>query len=145
MLKKTIEYVDYNGETRKEEFYFNFSKAEVGDLQFSTPGGLQAHIERIMNTADVVEIHKLFKEIVLKSYGEKSPDGKYFLKYDDNGNSLGLKFSQSEAYSQLYMELIMDQDTISAFINAVVPEFEDPDKPVGQTQQQNRQNIIPLN
>ena len=121
MLKKTITYVDYNGEERKEDFYFNLSKAEVMEMELSTTGGLAEMIQRIVAAKDAPAIIKIFKDLVLKAYGEKSPDGKRFMKVDDNGKPLYIAFSQTEAYSQLFMELATDADAAAAFVTGIIP------------------------
>jgi len=121
MLKKTITYVDYNGEERKEDFYFNLTKAEVMEMELSTTGGLAEMIQRIVAAKDAPAIIKIFKDLVLKAYGEKSPDGKRFMKVDANGTPLYVAFSQTEAYSQLFMELATDADAAAAFVNGIIP------------------------
>lgn len=121
MLKKTITYTDYNGTERTEDFYFNLSKAEVMEMEMSTVGGLAERIQRIVATQDAPAIIKIFKELVLDAYGEKSLDGKRFLKVDENGNRLSVAFSQTEAYSQLFMELATDADAAAKFVNGIVP------------------------
>lgn len=118
MLKKTITYTDYNGSERTEDFYFNLSKAEVMEMEMSTSGGLAEMISRIVAAQDAPAIIKIFKELVLKAYGEKSPDGKRFVKSDE----LATAFSQTEAYSQLFMELATDADAAAAFVNGIVPK-----------------------
>lgn len=117
MLKKTINYTDYNGTERTEDFYFNLSEAEITEMELSTTGGLAAMLENVVKAQDGPSIVKIFKEIVLKSYGEKSPDGKRFIK----SKELSEAFSQTEAYTKLFMELATDADAASAFINAVIP------------------------
>lgn len=117
MLKKTITYVDYNGNERTEDFYFNLSKAEIMEMEMSTSGGLAEMIQRIVAAQDAPAIISIFKKLVLKAYGEKSPDGKRFVKSDE----IAAAFSQTEAYSQLFMELATDADAAAAFINGVVP------------------------
>ena len=117
MLKKTIEYVDYNGLTRKEDFYFNLTKAEIMEMEMSTSGGLAEMIQRIVAAQDAPSIIKVFKDLVLKAYGVKSPDGKRFIKTDD----LTLEFAQTEAYSILFMELATDADAAAAFVNGIMP------------------------
>ena len=117
MIKKTITYTDYNGNERKEDFYFNLSKAEVMEMEMSTTGGLAEMIQRIVAAQDAPAIIKVFKELVLKAYGIKSPDGKRFIKSDD----LSAEFSQTEAYSQLFMELATDADAAANFVNGIVP------------------------
>lgn len=118
MIKKTIEYVDYNGENRKEDFYFNLSKAEIMELELSKNGGLSEYIQRIVNSNDSASIVTLFKEIICKSYGEKSLDGKRFIK----SKELTDAFIQTEAYSELFMLLATNAEEASAFINGVIPK-----------------------
>lgn len=122
MLKKTITYTDYNGSERTEDFYFNLSKAEVMEMEMSTSGGLAEMITRIVAAQDAPAIIKIFKELVLKAYGEKSPDGKRFIKSED----IATAFSQTEAYSQLFMELATDADAAAAFVNGIVPKDMQP-------------------
>nr|DAQ20086.1 MAG TPA: hypothetical protein [Caudoviricetes sp.] len=117
MLKKTIDYTDYNGVERKEDFYFNLTKAEIMEMEMSTVGGLAEMIEKIVSTQDTVAIIKIFKDLVLRAYGEKSADGKRFIK----SKELSDAFSQTEAYSNLFMELSTDSDAAAAFINGIVP------------------------
>jgi len=117
MFKKTIEYTDYNGEKRKEDFYFNLNKAELMEMQLSQNGGLQNHLMRIIKTKDTPELVKMFKEIILMAYGEKSPDGKKFMKSDE----IRKDFECSEAYSELFMELATNSDSAAEFVNALLP------------------------
>ncbi len=121
MLKKTITYTDYNGAERTEDFYFNLTKAEVMEMEMSTTGGLAEMINRIVAAQDAPAIIKIFKDLVLKAYGEKSLDGKRFMKVDANGTPLHIAFSQTEAYSQLFMELATDADAAAKFVNGIVP------------------------
>lgn len=121
MLKKTIAYTDYNGVSRTEDFYFNLSKAEIMEMELSTTGGLAEMIQKIVATQDVPSIIKVFKDLILKAYGEKSADGKRFNKVNENGIPLSIAFSQTEAYSQLFMELASDSDAAAAFVNGIVP------------------------
>ena len=127
MLKKTITYTDYNGAERKEDFYFNLTKAEIMEMEMSISGGLTEMINRIVAAQDAATIVKIFKELILKSYGEKSADGRRFMKVDENGVPLSINFSQTEAYSQLFMELATDADAASAFVNGIVPNVEGAD------------------
>ena len=125
MLKKTIAYTDYNGVERKEDFYFNLSKAEILEMEMSTVGGLAEMINKIVTTQDAPAIIKIFKELILKAYGEKSADGKQFIKSKELSNA----FSQTEAYSVLFMELATDADAASKFVNGIVPADAVSDKP----------------
>ena len=117
MLKETITYTDYNGVERTEDFYFNLTKAEIMEMEMSTTGGLAEMIQRIIAAQDAPAIIKIFKELVLKAYGEKSPDGKRFIKSDD----IATGFAQTEAYSILFMKLATDADAAAKFVNGIVP------------------------
>lgn len=118
MLYKTITYTDYNGTERTEDFYFNLTEAEVMEMEMSTSGGLAEMINRIVAAQDAPSIIAVFKKLLLKSYGVKSPDGKRFIKSD----ALSEEFSQTEAYSQLFMELATNSDKASEFVNGIVPK-----------------------
>ena len=118
MLKKTIEYTDYNDVKRKEDFYFNLTKAEIMEMELSTTGGLAEMIQKIIDTQDTPRIIKMFKDLVLKAYGEKSADGKRFIKNDDIRDG----FAQTEAYSELFMELATDANAAASFVNGIVPK-----------------------
>ena len=120
MLKKTITYNDYNGTERTEDFYFNLSKAELMEMEMSTAGGLAEMIKNIVAAQDAPAIIKIFKELVLKAYGKKSPDGKRFIKSEEDA----IAFSQTEAYSNLFMELATNSDAAAAFVNGIVPNTE---------------------
>lgn len=117
MLKETIKYTDYNGVERTEDFWFHLSKAELMEWEMGTTGGLTEMIKRIIDARDAPAIIKIFKELVLKAYGQKSPDGKCFIKSEE----LATEFSQTEAYSQLFMELATDADKAAAFVNGIMP------------------------
>lgn len=117
MLKKTITYDDYNGVSRTEDFYFNLTPAEVMEMEMSVDGGLVEQITRIVNANDHKQIVAIFKDIILRAYGEKSPDGRRFIKSQELRDG----FSQTEAYSQLFMELATDSEAAAAFINGIVP------------------------
>lgn len=121
MLMKKIKYTDYNGNEREETFCFNLTKAELMEMEMSTSGGLAEMIQNIVQTQDAPAIIKVFKDLILKAYGEKSPDGKKFVKMNEAGVPLSLGFSQTEAYSQLFMELATDADKAAKFINGIVP------------------------
>lgn len=118
MLKKRIKYVDYDNNEREEDFYFNLSKAEIAEMELSIEGGLQKWIEKVVDAKDTPQIIELFKRLILQSYGEKSPDGKRFIKSDE----LSKEFSQTEAYSELFMELATDETAAANFVNGIIPQ-----------------------
>ena len=122
MITKTIKYTDYNGVEREENFLFNLSKAELMEMEMGITGGLGESIKKIIAAQDTPSIIKIFKELLLKAYGEKSSDGKRFVKVDDNGVPLSRAFSETEAYSILFMELATNVEEASKFIKGIIPK-----------------------
>lgn len=118
MLKKLIKYTDYNGTERQENFYFNLNKAELMEMETEVTGGMRQLLEDMMEKQDIPKIMNAFKTIILKAYGEKSPDGRRFFKSEE----LSTAFTQTEAYNELYMELLSDAKKAAAFITALMPE-----------------------
>lgn len=120
MLEKKITYTDFNGNERTETFRFNLNKAEILEMELGTSGGLTQMIEKLVEINDYPQIVKLYKNFILNSYGEKSLDGKHFVKNEEIRN----RFEQSEAYSELFMELLSSPEAASAFVNGVMPNVQ---------------------
>ena len=125
MLKKTITFTDYEGNKRTEDFWFNLSKAEILEMELLTEGGMERLIDKVIAAQDVPGLIKIFKDLILKSYGEKSADGRRFIKSEQ----LTTEFTQTEAYSELFMELASDADSAAAFINGIIPDDIDINDP----------------
>lgn len=117
MIKKTITYTDYNGLERTEDFYFNYNKAELMKMEMSVDGGFAERMQKIVNAKDAPTIMKSFEKFVLDAYGEKSDDGKRFIKTDE----LKEAFKQTEAFSIIFMELATNDEEAAKFVNGVVP------------------------
>ena len=118
MVVKKIKYTDFNGVEREEEFMFNLTEAEITEMELTTDGGLSDLIKKIISAQDTPEIIKTFKMLLLKSYGEKSADGRRFIKSEE----LTEAFTQTNAYSQLFMKLATDDKAAIAFINGIIPD-----------------------
>jgi hypothetical protein len=118
MLKKTIKYVDFNGEEVSEDFFFHLSKAELVELEMSYKGGLAEAIKRIVDAEDGKAIIAEFKKIILGSYGQRSVDGRRFIK----NQILREEFESTEAYSTLFMELVTDAEKAAEFVRGVIPQ-----------------------
>jgi hypothetical protein len=121
MIAKTISYTDYNGVERTEKHYFNLNEAEIMEMEMSINGGLAEMIQRVVAAQDQPAIIKIFKDLILKAYGEKSAGGKRFMKEDENGYKLCKNFEATEAFSILFMELATDADAAAKFVNGIVP------------------------
>lgn len=115
MLKKTFTYVDYNGVERTEDKYFNLNDAEIAEMELGTDGGYAEYIQAIVDAKDAPTLIKIFKDLILKTYGEKSPDGRRFIK----SKELSDAFSQTEMYSQLFMELATNDKAAAEFVNGL--------------------------
>ncbi len=117
MVKKTITYTDFDGNKRTEDFYFNLTKAEAVELDASTPGGLSTLLSSIQKENDIFKGLQFMKDFILKAYGEKSSDGKKFMKSAE----ISAAFYPTEAYSELFWELCTNPDAMTQFINGVLP------------------------
>lgn len=118
MIKKTITYVDYDGNQRTEDFFFHLNEAELTEMRLSKLGGLEIFLERIIKEQNAPEIIKNIKEIILRAYGQKSDDGKYFMKTPE----LAKAFECSEAYPVLFMDVCQSPDTANEFFLGILPE-----------------------
>lgn len=117
MLKKTITYTDYNGTERTEDLYFNISKAELAEMELGVTGGFSEMMKKIIAAQDVPSIVKIVKDLILKSYGEKSSDGRRFIKSPE----LSEAFSQTEAYTEVFLDVVASAGNMAAFVNAIIP------------------------
>ena len=118
MIKKTVEYVDFNGVERVEDCYFNLSKAEVTEMELSVEGGYSEYLKGIVASGDTSKILGIFKELILKSYGVKSEDGRRFIK----SKELTEEFVQTEAYNEIFMNLALDEKASAEFVDGVMPK-----------------------
>lgn len=125
MLKKTIEYTDFDGEKRKEDFYFNLTKSEVTVMELSTEGGLKKRIESLIQSRNGEEIMKILENIILGSHGIKSPDGRKFTK----SKEISEDFKSTPAYDILFFELVTDAEKAAAFVEGILPKDMDQNKP----------------
>lgn len=125
MYKKTITYTDFNGVERTDDFYFNLTPAEIVELDNSEIGGLENFLNKIINEEDNVKIVQMFKKLILMSYGEKSSDGRRFVKSEELSN----EFAQTAAYSELFMELASDANEAAEFVNGITASIQkDPNR-----------------
>lgn len=121
MVKKTINYTDYDGNTRTEDFYFNLNKAEVAVMELSINGGLSQMLKKIVEEKDSKQMVEMFKDLILRAYGQKSDDGRRFVKNQELRDA----FSQTEAYSDLFMELASNPEAAATFVNGIIPVIQE--------------------
>ena len=117
MIKKTVTYTDYNREQRTETFYFHYTEAEILDMEMSEEGSFADRIQRIIDAKDKTALMKLIKKFVIDAYGVKSEDGKRFMKNDE----LKTAFLECPAYSDIFMEMVTNDEIAAEFVNGVIP------------------------
>lgn len=127
MLKKTITYTNpFTEKEVTEEHYFHISKADLVEMEMEEHGskymkdgneltGMQAKLQKIIDSEDGKAIMTEFKDIIRRSYGKK--DGDRFLKSKD----IWEDFAATEAYSQLLWELCTNGEAAGDFMNGIVP------------------------
>lgn len=127
MFEKKIRYTDYNDIVREETIRFNLNRAEIQNLELTTEGGLEAFINKMMEEQDNKKLADFFKELVLMSYGEKSLDGKHFMKKAPDGHLLRDDFEQTEAFAEIYMWLLSGTDAVVQFVEGIRPKVSQGD------------------
>lgn len=127
MLKKTITYENpFTGQEVTEEHYFHISKADLVQMEMeehddtyekdgTTLTGMQAKLQRIVDSRDGKAIMEEIRDIIRRSYGRK--DGDRFLK----SSEIWENFASTEAYSQLLFDLCTDAAAAAEFMNGIVP------------------------
>jgi hypothetical protein len=120
MLQKKVTYKNYNDEEITETLYFNLSRAEIAEMELSIPGGLSDQLTKMVEKKDGAQIMAMFKDLILRSYGEKSPDGRRFIKSKEMSEA----FCQTPAYDMIFMELVMNPEAAAAFVNQIVPQAQ---------------------
>ena len=118
MLKKTITYNGFDGKEYTEDFWFGLTKGDLIEMEVATPGGMQSYLERIRQTQDIRSVLEMFKNLIMTSYGQKSPDGKRFVR----SKALSEEFAQTEAYDNLLMEIFSDENAAAAFVKGILPQ-----------------------
>lgn len=118
MLKKTVVYEDFNGIVQTEDLYFNLSKVELTEMEMSVEGGLSKALEKVADSKDPKELLKVLKNILIKSYGIKSEDGKRFIKNAE----LTEAFVDSIAFEEVYAELLQNPEQAEAIMKAILPK-----------------------
>ena len=122
MLVQRIDYVDFDGNKRSEDHHFNFTEAEIQEMNLKTPGGLKARLEKIVQEMDQERLVSYFKSLILDSYGVKSDDGRRFIK----SKELSEAFSQTGAYNKLFMQLTTDTNAAIKFVKGIIPDVPEP-------------------
>ena len=119
MFKKTITYTDFNDKERTEDFWFHLTEAEVIEwLTTNTDATLDEVLDHMRRKSDVAGLLNSTKDLIYRAYGEKSVDGRRFIKTPE----VKAAFMETNAYSKLFMELCTDADAAANFLNAIFPK-----------------------
>lgn len=118
MIKKTVTFKDFDGNDRTEDFYFHLTEQELTEWEFSIDGGLSGVLRRITQSTDLTKYVEIFKDLLIRSYGVKTPDGRGFIKSKEVLDN----FIYTQAFSDIYMELATDDKAASEFVNGIIPE-----------------------
>lgn len=116
MIIKTVTYTDFNGNERTESFWFHLSRPELTEMLLGIDNNIETYIKTIIKSENYYEIVKIFKKLLLEAYGEKSEDGRRFIKLPEKTK----EFSESEAYSVLFTELTTNEEKASEFVNGLI-------------------------
>ena len=111
MFKHTITYDDFNGIERKEDFYFHLSTPEVVRLEAKFGASIEEYTKTIAEQQDLGQMLNFLEDIVLTSYGRKTTDGKSFIK----NKELRTEFEYSQAYAELFEEILLNKDLAVKF------------------------------
>lgn len=115
MLIRPITFIDLDGESKTENFHFNLTTSEVAEMELEIDGGLSEHLFDVIEKHDARELLRIYKLLISLAYGERTADGKYFLKENAEGYKLGRLFVQHPAYDALFMELMGSESSDEAF------------------------------
>lgn len=118
MYRTDVTYENFDGEQVTETCYFNLTKAEMLQLQLQYPEGYQVYLQRLVDDNNRKAMIDEFKHILSMSYGERSADGRKFVKSEEISNA----FMASEAYSELFIKLISEEGYAEKFMSAVMPK-----------------------
>ena len=117
MLRRPITYKDYNDNDKTDILYFNLTKFEWLELEAYTKGGLIENLQHSIEVGNTKKTIDILKKIILRAYGEKDPETGTFEKSDD----IAIRFSKTEAFSELFMELAYDANKSEQFFLGLVP------------------------
>ena len=116
MIVKTVTYTDFNGDERTESFWFHLSRPELTEMLLGINNNIETYIKTLIKSENYYEIVKIFEKLLLDAYGEKSEDGRRFIKTPEKTT----EFSESEAYSVLFTELTTNEEKASEFVNGLI-------------------------
>lgn len=116
MFKLPITYLGFDGKEKTKDFYFNLSKGEIAEMNYTIPGGFDGFMKRLNDDPSVKDVIETFKQIILKSYGKRTPDGK-FIKAKEYSE----EFAATDAYSELFLKFITDDgDFVNKFLEGIL-------------------------
>ena len=117
MQKLTVQYQNWDGDLETEDLYFHLNIKELQEMEkWDVP--LTKRIAKLTKTEDGTEAFELMRDIVEAAYGERSSDGKRFVK-----NPEVLKnFTQGLAYDEVILQFIDGTTDLAKFVEGLLPK-----------------------
>lgn len=117
MFTVNVTYIDFDDQEYTERLYFNMTKVEFMRWQAESGDNLTERMKTALEKHDSSKIMDYFEELIRRSYGEKSDDGKRFVKDPQKTRD----FMTSAAYDELFWRITQNQEECNAFMRGVLP------------------------
>lgn len=117
MQKLTIQFENFDGETVSEDLYFHLNIKELQAME-EWPVPLTKRIADLTNTQDGKKAFELMRDIIEAAYGERSEDGKRFIKNEE----VLKNFTQGLTYDEVIIKFIDGSMDLAKFIEGLLPK-----------------------
>ena len=118
MVERTFTCKGFDGKNYEETYGFYLSRADLLKINLGSFVGLDVLMQKLIDAKNGTEIMNIIDRIMMTAVGHESADHKKFLKNDEIRDD----FRQSDAYSQLFEELVTDAKKASSFLIGCLPE-----------------------
>lgn len=129
-----LTFEDFNGNTQTRDLHFHLSKTDLIKLAAAMDSDSRKDLaDRLtqrakedakngvttdLSATEIVGIADMLDIIIMAAYGIKSEDGMRFDKSDEIREA----FKASPMYSELFMSITQDQQSLNNFMNQVLPK-----------------------
>ena len=111
MFTHTVEYVDFNGNSREEKLHFHLSLPEVTRIEAEIGKSLEDHIKELTTNNRLKDLLDFLEKMLLTAYGEKTEDGKSFRKNAEIRDM----FEHSQAYAEIFEQVLTNHGLARKF------------------------------
>lgn len=118
--KKSIRYIDLNGQTREVEYWFQLGKTDAIELDFVHRKNPKEYLESIAANQESRNLMDVWKDMLFRAVAKRvsGTDGDYLVKNDE----ILSEFRGSGAYEQLFNELAESEDGGASFFLSIMPK-----------------------